>query len=318
MVALDRIADPVAIRLVLSSQVRRLLTERNGHRAGDKHIARVVLPLRAVDPFQWLQAQDDASKLYWSSREDDGETAAVGLADVCDHPTAADFESLRHDLAPVLASCDAEVRYYGGMRFDLAQPAGDTWAAFGAYRFVLPRFELHCRDDHATLICNLVLPGDQAHVEAILAQVDRLAFPGPGRVNAVPMPVSREDRPDAAGWRRSIEWALTVFGETRLDKVVFAREASFGFGEALDPVGLLKNLKAGTPGCFHFYFQPEDGVAFVGASPERLFRRQGRIVDSEAVAGTRPRGTSATDDARLLEELLHSDKDRREHEYVCV
>ena len=36
------------------------------------------------------------------------------------------------------------------------------------------------------------------------------------------------------------------------------------------------------------------------------------------MAGTRPRGASATDDARLLEELLRSDKDRREHEYVRI
>jgi len=51
-------------------------------------------------------------------------------------------------------------------------------------------------------------------------------------------------------------------------------------------------LREATPGCFHYYIEPEEGVAFVGASPERLFRREGRVIESEAVAGTRPRGSS--------------------------
>ena len=57
-------------------------------------------------------------------------------------------------------------------------------------------------------------------------------------------------------------------------------------------------------------------MAFLGASPERLFRRDGRSVESEAVAGTRPRGVSSADDEGLRDDLLHSAKDRSEHTYV--
>ncbi|MFB3133619.1 MAG: isochorismate synthase MenF [Rhodothermales bacterium] len=318
IIAPETVSDPARVRRLLAGQVRRLLTGPNGHPASEKHIIRLVLRLDRVDPFRWLQAQDAPARLYWSGREGSVETAAVGQADVCMSPAPAGFEAMRRHLAPVLASCDARVRYYGGVRFDPVQPAEAAWSAFGAYRFILPRFELRCHDDGATLICNLVLPNDTTRRDAILAWIDRLALPALGLAGDVPMPIFRKDRPDAEGWRRTIEWALAAFTNTPLDKVVFAREASFGFSEDLDPVALLENLKAGTPDCFHFFFQPEEGVAFVGASPERLFRRQGRLIDSEAVAGTRPRGASASDDARLLEELLRSDKDRREHEYVRI
>ncbi len=318
-IAPEKVLDPAHVRRVLAEEVALLLAERNGHATAERRLARVALPVPALHPFRWLQAQDDDARLYWSGREDDLETAAVGEADVCRSHTPADFEALRRHLAPVLASCDAQVRYYGGLRFDPAVPAEGAWTAFGAYRFVLPRFELRYRGGGATLVCNLVLPHDQARRDEILARIDRLQFPRSLPPAAVPVPVSRTDRPDAEGWRRNVVWALRAFEQTRLDKVVFAREASFGFDrKALDGLTLLENLKAGTPGCFHFYFQPAQGVAFVGASPERLFRRQGRRIDTEAVAGTRPRGTSATDDARLLEELLGSEKDHREHEFVCV
>lgn len=312
------VSDAAHVRRLLAGRVRRLLTASNGHRPSQKHVVRLVLPLGRVDLFRWLQAQDAPARLYWSGREGAVETAAVGEADVCMNPAPADFEAMRRHLGPVLASCDARVRYYGGVRFDPAQPAEAAWSAFGAYRFVLPRFELRAHDDGARLVCNLVLPHDAVRRDAILAQIDRLALPALGLAGDVPIPVSRKDRPGVDGWGSSIAWALAAFTDTRLDKVVFAREASFGFAEDLDPITLLENLKAGTPDCFHFFFQPQEGVAFVGASPERLFRRRGRLIDSEAVAGTRPRGASASDDARLLEELLQSDKDRREHEYVRI
>jgi menaquinone-specific isochorismate synthase len=126
----------------------------------------------------------------------------------------------------------------------------------------------------------------------------------------------REDSPDLQGWRENVERALSAFSEGRLGKVVLARRAEFGFFGDLDPTLLLESLKATTPGCFHFYAEPESGTAFLGASPERLFRRDGRSVESEAVAGTRPRGVSSAEDDGLRDDLLHSAKDLSEHTYV--
>jgi menaquinone-specific isochorismate synthase len=62
--------------------------------------------------------------------------------------------------------------------------------------------------------------------------------------------------------------------------------------------------------------EPIAGVAFVGASPERLFRRAGTILESEAVAGTRPRGETPEADWRHAQDLFDSEKDRREHALV--
>jgi menaquinone-specific isochorismate synthase len=312
------VLEPEHLRRSLAEAVARVLDRRNGHAAMDQHIVQVALPIGDVNAFRWLQAQDAAAKVYWSGRDGILEVAAIGEADVCSSPAPADFEALRRHLAPVLASCDPQVRYYGGLRFDPSLAPSDPWAAFGAYRFVLPRFEVHVQQEGTVLLCNLVLPRDHDRKATVLAEVEALAFPSGVAARGVPTPVGRTDQPGHADWCAMIAWALDAFETNGLDKVVFAREAAFDFDGTLDPVALLENLKAGTPGCFHFCFQPAEGTAFVGASPERLFRRQGRTIDSEAVAGTRPRGTSATDDARLLEELLQSDKDQREHEYVRI
>ncbi|CAM9986118.1 unnamed protein product, partial [Choristocarpus tenellus] len=54
--------------------------------------------------------------------------------------------------------------------------------------------------------------------------------------------------------------------------------------------------------------QPDASKAFVGCTPERLFKHDGDGVLTEALAGTRPRSSNPVEDKRLGEELLASDK----------
>ena len=65
-----------------------------------------------------------------------------------------------------------------------------------------------------------------------------------------------------------------------------------------------------------FCFVPAAGRAFLGVSPERLYRRDGARIRCEAMAGTRVRGDRAALDRRLERCLMDSEKDRREHGYV--
>jgi len=233
-------------------------------------------------------------------------------------PPPGSMEHLRRHLSPVLAICDPAVRYYGGLRFDQSMDREEVWDSFGAYHFVLPRFEVRFSPAGTTLVCNLVLPQDLEYMDALLLQLDQLVFTEESFVPSLPEPVMRTVIPRKDKWDSIVRWALKFFGHSSLDKVVLARQAQFKFEEFLCPITLLQDLRANTPHCFHFCFQWDGKVAFVGASPERLFRRRGREIETEAVAGTRPRGRSEADDARLLDELFHSDKERQEHEYVRV
>src|SRR5207248_4870649 len=50
-----------------------------------------------------------------------------------------------------------------------------------------------------------------------------------------------------------------------------------------------------------------------GASPEPLLTVTGRHVSTRPIAGTRPRGADAAEDARIAEGLLEDEKERAEH-----
>lgn len=279
-------------------------------------VARLELPVGRVEPIAWLREQDLGSKSYWSGRDDGIEVAAAGVADLHEGTTPEDPAELRKRLAPLLSSGDPRLRYYGGLRFDEEGEADARWRPLGAYRFVMPRFELISRHKETTLACNLILPRDADFREEIIEEIEKLSFPQSKLEGEIPAPVARTNVPEFDGWRHNVETALADFESGELDKVVLARRAEFDFEEKVDPALLIRELKNTTPDCFHFYFESQEGTAFVGASPERLFRREGRRVFSEAVAGTRPRGTSEIKDQNLREELLNSKKDRQEHEYV--
>jgi menaquinone-specific isochorismate synthase len=303
-------------RWLLADRVSRALSDARLESLADpvERIVRLAVPAGLVDPFRWLSEQRMFPKVYWSGREDPAGVAAVGIADLREAGVSEGAGSLSKLLASLPDSGISGARYYGGARFDpLGQP-DEEWAAFSAYRFVLPRFELHAGE--TTLVCNLVLPRDTDDASKIVQEIEDLSLPEGASGALLPAPMFREDSPDFQGWKENVERALSAFSEGRLGKVVLARRAEFGFDGDLDPTLLLESLKAATPGCFHFYAEPEDGIAFLGASPERLFRRDGRSVESEAVAGTRARGVSSVEDEGLRDDLLHSAKDRVEHTYV--
>lgn len=299
----------------LRTGVRHLL-ERSNH-VPPTGIASVSVELDGVSPLDWLMSRPQGGRIYWSGRDYGIEAAAFGEADCHYSSSATDLDELRSGLGTMLAGCEHGIRYYGGIRFDLNQSDEQQWSSFGAWRFVLPRFEVRRNAKGTLLRCNLVLPNDQAQTGLILEQVDGL-HDSVWKTNPYSQPLRHCFRPDFEDWGLMVNSALQAFSDTPLDKVVLAREVSADFSDSIDPGFIIQALKKISPNCFHFLFEPAVGEAFLGASPERLFRREGRSVESEAVAGTRPRGTSDIDDTRMVEELFRSAKEQREHEFVRI
>jgi anthranilate synthase component 1 len=63
----------------------------------------------------------------------------------------------------------------------------------------------------------------------------------------------------------------------------------------------------------YLYFLRLGELSLVGSSPEALVRRTDGVVEVRPIAGTRPRGRGAEEDAKLEAELRASEKERAEH-----
>ena len=113
-------------------------------------------------------------------------------------------------------------------------------------------------------------------------------------------------------WREAVVAALEAIRAGRLDKVVLAREATVEADRPFPRAELLRRLQRRSGPSTFLY--ASDG--FVGASPELLVRRQGRVATSRPMAGTVPRGDSAATEAAGLVRLTGSPKEAAEHRLV--
>ncbi len=80
----------------------------------------------------------------------------------------------------------------------------------------------------------------------------------------------------------------------------------------VEAFSIYRGLRAVNPSPY-MYFLDFGDFEIAGASPEPLVTVHGGRIETRPIAGTRPRGGSAEDDARLAEELLGDEKERAEH-----
>lgn len=280
-------------------------------------ILRYELPCEPVNILAWLHNQKTDTKVYWSGRDGDFEMGGVGRADILKGTCPIDYRELFAYMEDRLSVDNPRLRYYGGIGFSHSCD-GTDWREFGTYQFIIPRFELFQSEGQAVFAFNIALNDiDRENIETILTVLEQLDFSSQTTYRKVPQMLSRADFPDKEGWDAVFSAVRNAAGGVKCEKVVLARKSVFDFDVALRPDALLKHLKDRTPDCFHFCFQPCGGAAFLGATPERLYKREKQGLQSEAIAGTRPRGKDGGEDAELEIQLVNSSKDALEHRYVA-
>ena len=119
-------------------------------------------------------------------------------------------------------------------------------------------------------------------------------------------------------YRRLIRSALEQLASGKLHKVVAARRASVKLSEGARPV-LVRELllrlseRFETAATFAIGRGPS---TFLGSTPELLLCTENGMLDTAALAGSRPRSKDPPADALLAAELLANPKERAEHAAV--
>jgi anthranilate synthase component 1 len=79
-----------------------------------------------------------------------------------------------------------------------------------------------------------------------------------------------------------------------------------------DPFSIYRGLRVVNPSPYMYFLDFQD-FQIAGASPEPLLTVAGRHISTRPIAGTRPRGADAAEDAAIAEGLLADEKERAEH-----
>jgi aminodeoxychorismate synthase component I len=132
------------------------------------------------------------------------------------------------------------------------------------------------------------------------------------------------ERGDSRPFRASCPRPLMDFGgyEERFRRLqewiaagdVYQANLSVGFEAAFDgdPAGLYESLAQVSPVPYGAYVDCGD-LKLLCNSPELFLARRGRRLVTRPIKGTRPRGRSPAEDARLVAELRRDPKERAEH-----
>lgn len=209
----------------------------------------------------------------------------------------------------------------GGFSFDPYKETSHLWSAFPDAKMILPRYMLSISDNGTYLTINRMV---SAHDDP-----DRLTD---HLLSEKAMLFSTNDRDDHTTdnrssfnykkeeiapneWKQAVEQAAQTVRDGKMAKIVLARELRIKADRPLQAEHILDHLIAQQPHSYIFAIESESSC-FLGASPERLVKRQGSNILSTCLAGTTQRGNTPREDEELGLALLNDEKNRHEHDLV--
>lgn len=286
-----------SITTALESLMRHLSQEMPA--APGIRIYDIPFPLNdAFDALGWLASQPVWPQFYWQQRNGDEEAAVLG--------TVAAFSSLesaqqflhQHDNHP-------DLRIWGLNAFEPQRG-----------NLLLPRLEWRRCAGVASLRLHLYsdvsLREDAAQA---IAFISSLAPVKP--LPALRLSLTGEQHwPEKAGWIDLIKLATQTIAGEDLDKVVLARATDLQFSQSVNAAAVMASSRRLNLNCYHFFMAFSADTAFLGSSPERLYRRRDTALRTEALAGTVANHPEDHRAWQLGDWLMKDDKNQRENMLV--
>jgi isochorismate synthase len=280
--------------------------------AGDPLQFRFASVPVGVDPLDLVRAGATSfSTAGFFGRPGQLEMGGLGVAWRTVAPYGHDrFEALAASLE-WMEGISPQLRAMMGFSFDPNGPHRPEWDGFTSTAAVVPMVAGVSEAGSRRLM--VTLPPGRGAGEVLATLAGLKEQPPPSGIHAADHAI--ESRPAPTEWVETVRDSVAAIGQGTMDKVVLARSVIVRADVAAAPFDLVGRLRSAYPGCFAFGWQEADGT-FVGATPELLIERNGEQVRSQPLAGSAPRGEGEEEDRALGEQLMASEKDRREHAVV--
>lgn len=278
---------------------------------GDAATWRVAEVAVDVDPLDVVRAGAGAveTAAYFGVPDVD-EVGALGSARLLTVPSGGDrFADLVAELATL--QLPVSVRVLFGFSFWPEGASHPEWDGFTPAQAFVPLVSVHRSASPTKLVVALPPGRPWSDVADILEALAQPGSPGTHRTTDLTI----ESRPSPGAWEETVAGTVAAIQAGAVEKVVMARSVVVSSDVAYRGFDLVERLRADYPGCYVFGWQHGDAT-FLGASPELLVEKQGRMIRSHPLAGSAPRGQEEDDDRAIGETLMASSKDRAEHRLV--
>lgn len=256
----------------------------------------------------WLAAQTYYPQFYWQHRDEYEEVAVCGQLRCFNHiHDAREFLSAHKN-----ESNSDDVRIWGLNAWDTIIPGRiDQQTGDDAYLF-LPRIEVRRQQQQLSVHINLLGEEDREDALTFLRSLNDELEIAPLSVSVTSVKHSLTQ----AQWVNYLDLALHEIEQGTFEKVVPARATCLTLDNPLKAIQFMKASRDVNHHCYHYMlaFSPSD--AFIGSSPERLYRRDEKQLYTEALAGT-VASSDNEQQATAFAEWLMNDK-KNQHENLVV
>ncbi|MBB6177737.1 menaquinone-specific isochorismate synthase [Anoxybacillus tengchongensis] len=283
-----------------------------------QHMVSVTIKMEQIDPLDFFAAGETlfhGQRFYWSDYFQEQTFVGLGHAHVIksEEKTKKRFREVEREWKQIVEGAFIEGQgplMFGGFAFDPLKRSDEHWSEYPAAQFVVPTFLLTKQRDDTWLTVNVV----HESLDRLEEMIDSLFhIRDEGEWHHAYVVKKEEVARDQ--WIRAVHYATDLIQNKAIEKVVLARELFLSFSHQVDRSHVLRALREQQPMSYIFAFE-NGSTCFIGASPEQLVRKNGRVCETACLAGSIRRGRTIKEDEELGRWLLQDDKNRREHAFV--
>lgn len=239
---------------------------------------------------------------------------AVGEAKT-DRQTSTGYSKLER----IFNQTDIEIKeiplYVGGIKFPI-QSKENIWDDFQDEKWFIPKVTLYRKYNKNYLVINITYT--EINSSTFIEEIQSFLSPYKAEENRVRQPLGNIGTVEEGfyeNWDYIINSALGRIKKNEFKKVVLSRRKVVNLNSTQNISEIIKTLESNYPECYIFSYKEYNSI-FFGATPERLAKIEGGIIETDALAGSIKRGFTEEEDSVLSNKLLNDKKELEEHKAV--
>jgi menaquinone-specific isochorismate synthase len=309
---------------------RGLLAVSTAQKLGRPILISEVHKMDSIDPLSFFNSGRErylGERFYWKDPSEEVVLIGLGISKQIQSDQATDrFFHVEEEWREFLKDSLIFNPYqenglgpvmFGGFSFDPLKEKTTLWSKYADSLFHVPKYMLTMVEGQTFLTTNLVctLNDDETLFEKVIKERIQLLTSLKQDYEIKPAKLNETKEISPQQWKQSVDDVVEDLKTGSLKKVVLARELRLFFDDQVRAEIILNNLYNQQRDSFIFVFE-SNGDCFIGATPERLVKKQGNDVFSTCLAGSIRRGKDESEDKILGQTLLTDQKNLIEHGFV--
>lgn len=331
------LSDLLDFQVGLSTLSLKIDEAISAHKSGLADFFSFTFPIQSIDTLAVIEQNPnkDTFEFYWEKPDEDFSICAAGeLSRI-----QVTGENRFKEASAAGKSVINKIFHYSNLKHSKSTPhlfggfsffdhnVGTRWSDYGAASFTLPKWSVIKSGALTLLTITIKLDSSitsvdvNNHILEIFTDLDKLFSTDNYKIetefkNEHSIPVPTKDSAEYFKWQHAIQKANKQIAKNDFEKIVLARKLEIDTDNSVCDTHILNRLRHQYPECYSFLVRQNKHSSFIGSTPERLAAFNNKFILTEGLAGSTPRGKTASEDAKLENELLLSSKNRNEHEFV--